>query len=195
MSNTAQVCDKAREQLLLQRLAQGDRDAFWPLWCEHSSYLYYRALAWVNGNRSDTEDIVSQVLLKAWETLPSRAGGILNLRAWLTRMAYNLCMDSHRERQRHLRTLHRRVMPSINRVTDSPEASLLNQELGEEIQQALDTLPTRLREPFVLRCCEEMGYAEIARRLNLSNTNARKRVQHARERLRHQLAPQPTGTA
>ncbi|MGB7059886.1 MAG: sigma factor-like helix-turn-helix DNA-binding protein, partial [Geitlerinemataceae cyanobacterium] len=45
------------------------------------------------------------------------------------------------------------------------------------------------RYPFVMRFCREMSYADIAQKLELSNSNARKRIQQARSLLKKQLAP------
>jgi len=61
-----------------------------------------------------------------------------------------------------------------------PEAERFVRDLAER----LVALPNHLREPLVMRLIEDLSYAEIAERLNLTNATARKRVQLAPERLR-----------
>jgi len=54
----------------------------------------------MGGNPIDAEDALSRAMLKAWEKVQQFAGEIANLKAWLTRLTHNLCVDIHRERSR-----------------------------------------------------------------------------------------------
>lgn len=69
----------------------------------------------------------------------------------------------------------------------NPNSLMLQAEIQEHIRQAIDQLPPRLRETFVLRFEQEMSYSEIAKKLSISNSNVRKRIQQAREALQRQL--------
>ncbi|WP_071783215.1 RNA polymerase sigma factor [Rubidibacter lacunae] len=183
---------KAEHTQYLRCLAAGDRAAFWPLWRQHNDYLYRRCLIWMGGNPNDAEEALSRATLKAWEKLPVYADRIENLRAWLTRMTHNLCVDMHRERGRA-------AMPvgdieeliasgSIRSRMESPETVLLRQELNCHLRTAISELPAGLREPFVLHHCQEQPYTQIASYLGLTNANARKRVQQARSQLKRRLS-------
>ncbi len=178
---------------LLRCLSEGDAGTFWRLWEIHNDYLYVVCLGQMGGIKEDAEDALSRTKLKAWESLPRYAGVIINLRAWLTRLTCNLCMDMHRER--HRRT---RVMVSAERMQisdtlspastrESPESEYLQRELWMHVRQGVRQLPSPLRKPFILRFVQERPYDEIAEQLILSTDNARKRVQLARAILRRQL--------
>lgn len=71
---------------------------------------------------------------------------------------------------------------------DSPEETLLHHELGKYIRRAIDSLPSRLRNPFILRYCHQIAYQDIAQQLALSLDNVYKRIQQAREILQKRLS-------
>ena len=186
--------DEEQTRQLLSRVAEGNTLAFWMLWDLHKGHLYHLCLWQMGGVREDAEDALSRAMLRALETLPDSARKIENFRAWLSRLTLNLCVDMHRERRRHLRRLEsfENAQPgSTDRLlatdTDSPEQGLINREVFAYVCTAVDDLPQRLREPFVLRFFQEMDYREIAECLILSTDNVRKRIQQARDILREQL--------
>ncbi|MFM7438653.1 MAG: RNA polymerase sigma factor [Snowella sp.] len=51
-------------------------------------------------------------------------------------------------------------------------------------------MPKSLRQAFTLRCVEELSYPEIAQHLEITEANARKRVEQARAKLRKSLKSQ-----
>lgn len=184
---------ESEEQMLLRQIAQGNRSAFWQLWQQHQNYLYRRCWTWMGGNHMEAEEALSRALLKAWNKLPKYAEEITNPKAWLTRMTHNLCVDIHRERQRKAKSIE-----SIETIADgedeaitsgcnSPESALLHLEMQAYTRRAVNTLPARLRQPFILRFEQEKSYQEIAEQLALSHHNVRKRIQQAREILQKHL--------
>jgi RNA polymerase sigma factor (sigma-70 family) len=187
----AHEAEEARS--LLRDFAEGDRDAFWKLWVLFRSHLYHLCLWQMDGIREDAEDALSRVMLKAHEKLPCNAHQIQNVRAWLSKLTLNLCIDVHRERKRHFRRVESiddvrtRAVDLIRAAGNSPEDGFLTQEVFSDVCQAVDDLPPRLREPFVLRFFQEMTYDDIADRLTLSAENVRKRIQQARDILKDRL--------
>lgn len=81
------------EDYLLKLISQGDHNAFWELWLFHQDYLYRRCLRWMDGNHTEAENLLSQASLKAWQKLPDYADKITNVKAWLTTLIHNLCID------------------------------------------------------------------------------------------------------
>ena len=182
--------EEEQTRQLLCRVADGSTVAFWMLWDLHKGNLYHLCLWQMGGVREDAEDALSRAMLKALEKLPNNACRIENFKAWLRRLTLNLCVDMHRERSRQVRRLES-IENSLSGVsdrlvadTDSPEKGLVNREVFAYVCSAVDSLPPRLREPFVLRFFQEMDYREIAECLILSTDNVRKRIQQARDILR-----------
>jgi len=168
--------------------------AFWQLWQQNRDYLYRCCLRWMGGNPTDAEEVLSRAMLKAWHKLPDYAEKITNLRAWLTRLTHNLCIDIQRERRRKAMQIEdiEEIAATGNSAfisgLDSPEEALLHHELGQYIRRAIDTLPSRLRNPFILRYCHQIAYQDIAQKLALSLDNVYKRIQQAREILQKRLS-------
>ena len=183
------------EQILLRWLAQGDSNAFWRLWERYQNYLYSCCLRWMGGNREDAEDALSSASIKAWNKLPDYAREITNLKGWLTRLTHNLCMDIHRERERHVTLVQEDIeeiaaadREAVAYVQSNSEDTLLRREMCEHIRWAIDALPSRLREPFTLRFYRGMSYRDIAVQLALSIENVRKRIQQTRAILQELLS-------
>jgi RNA polymerase sigma-70 factor (ECF subfamily) len=179
-------------QELLTRLAPDDFTSFYELWGCCQPYLYKVCLRKMSGRREEAEDALSRAMLTAWERLPRHAHTIRDIRAWLTRLTRNLCVDILRERQRHdsiferldeLSASEQQLLASI----ETPEESVLRHELNTCLRCSIDDLPPKLRAAFRLRFIHEMSYLDISAHLNLTTANIRKRVQQARTILRQKL--------
>lgn len=183
----------SEEQAILKRISQGDRTAFWQLWGRYQDYLYRRCLTWMGYNHTDASEALSRATLKAWDKLPNYAGTITNPRAWLTRLTHNLCVDMHRERSRgakgieSIEEIANKDEETVALTLASPESAVLRRELGMTIRSAINALPLRLRDPFILRYYHDLSYQDIAQQLALSTANVRKRIQQAREILQKHL--------
>lgn len=188
-----------QEQGLLRRLADGDAAAFWDVWNIHRNYLYSICLREMRGVRADAEDALSRVMIKARVRLPEHAGRISNLKAWLARLTHNQCVDIHRERTRQTRGVENieemadADYISLARRIPTPEEMVLQRERRLRLRRLIEDLPPNLGRPFVLHFLQDVSYAEIAVRLNLSDDNVRKRIQQARAFLRGRMSERPAG--
>lgn len=180
------------EEDLLARIADDDLSAFWEIWLQHKDYLYYHCLKWL-GNQIDAQEVLSCAMLRAWEKLPLYVSLITNVRAWLTRLTYNLCIDFHRNRKKtlhstdNLESIHVSDSYSGVSTSETPEDAMMRHELSTVLAQLISNLPSHLQSPIVLRFCEHKPYAEIAGMINISEVTVRKRIQKARVLLRHKL--------
>ncbi|AOY78544.1 RNA polymerase sigma factor [Moorena producens JHB] len=199
LSSHGQSRDKTEKETsswvetLLEKLSDGDSSAFWPLWEHYQDYLYHRCLSWMGGNRSQAQDALSEIMLKAWEKLPKFAAKITNLKGWLTKLARNFCIDRHRENNSGaigVENLEGMAVPEGNGLVtefDTPDLVVEKRELLEVIQSALEDLPENQRQVCVLRFEQELSHQEIAQRLAISNDSVRKRIQRARKILQERL--------
>ena len=189
MSNSQSVIAKD-----IQGGCEDIEKAFWQLWQQNRDDLYRCCLKWMGGNPTDAEEVLSRAMLKAWDKLPDYAEKITNLRAWLTRLTHNLCIDIQRESRRKamqmedIEEVAARGSSAVISGLNSPEEALLHHELGQYIRRAIDTLPSRLRTPFVLRYWHQIAYQDIAQQLALSLNNVYKRIQQARDILQKRLS-------
>jgi RNA polymerase sigma factor (sigma-70 family) len=110
-------------------------------------------------------------------------------KAFLFRMATNLVID-HRRRQRVRDQTVIEIDPEFEGVDDNPDAErrLAAKQRLELLKRAVDELPPRCRECFVLRRFDNLEPDEIARRMGVSRNMVEKHlrfaVAHCAERLR-----------
>ncbi len=180
--------------VLLQRVTQGEPEAFWALWKHFGPVLRHRCLKWMGGNHADAEDALSGASLRAWQYLSAHASEIAHIKPWLFRLVYNHCMSMHKMHQVHLRHLQPmrdryclHMTPSEGSGTSFEEA-MLRKEMVMVLRNRINALPSRLREPAVLYFFHDMLHRDIAAHLRLTPENVRKRLQHARTILRTQLS-------
>lgn len=130
-------------------------------------------------------------MLKALHNFVQTAGNVDNTRAWLTTILHNACMDGHRSARRRRDLIAdtevselENLAPDQGSHARTPEDIVRIREALEALYRLILQLPLVLREPLLLRTVEHLSYAEIAQRLALTEANARKRVQQARDQLR-----------
>ncbi len=181
------------KQSQFKALAQKNCQDFWQLWESYQDDFYNLCLKWMKGNSHDAEDALNQAMLKAWNEWTKYAEDIIHPKAWLTRVIYNFCMDVHRK--------HKREAPGIENIDDIkfadhpvfastvefPESNILNLEMRAYLHHRIESLPDKLRHPFVLHYCQDKSYQDIAKQLTLSEENVRKRIQQARKILKKHL--------
>ncbi|PSB29179.1 hypothetical protein C7B69_09440 [filamentous cyanobacterium Phorm 46] len=167
---------------------------FWSLWQQNQNDIYRCCLKWMNNNPTDAEDALSRVMLKAWEKAQKYAAGeITNFKAWLTRLTRNLCIDIHRSHDRAAKRVENiEAIASVDEIElvslhDTPLSVLERDEKKIVIRHAIDNLPAKMCETFILHFYRELYHQEIAQQQDISYQNVCKRISQARAILRKQL--------
>ena len=173
----------------LVTLAQhGDLDAFNQLAQRYERQVYNVSFRML-GNTQLAEDVTQESLLKAYRGIEGFRGE--NLRAWLLRIASNVCKDFLRSRRGRqdlsLELLTEESGDTWASSEPSPEQEALRGELGQEIQRGLLTLPRDQRMVLVLVDVEGMSYEEAAESVGISPGTLRSRLSGARAKLRDYL--------
>lgn len=121
---------------------------------------------------------------------------VLDLRALLYRVARNLVIDHHRRSQhrRHedLDTLEESGPPSAPGHLE-PEQRLWQRQQARALMQAIESLPPRCREAFVLNRFEHLSHAEVAERMGISRNMVAQPVARALLDCRDALARLESG--
>jgi len=137
-------------------------------------------------NREEAEDVVQDTLVKAWKTR-WRVRDPEKFPAWLSTIA--------RHRARDLARRHRSVPfpleseEPIDPANEEAATLLREKEMGDEVRNALATLPELHRAALTLRYFETMDYATIERTLGLTNGALRGILGRAMETMRKRLRP------
>jgi RNA polymerase sigma-70 factor (TIGR02960 family) len=173
--------------------ANGDESAFAELAARHRRELHvhcYRMLA----SFDDAEDAVQETLLRAWRNRSGLAGG--QHRAWLYRIATNVCLDWLRARSRQARAMQSNadlpwLQPYPDQLLDEveqPEQVAVRRETIElTFLAALQALPPRQRAILLIRDVLGWPAAETAALLDTSVAAANSALQRARTVMRDRL--------
>ncbi|MDI1451572.1 sigma-70 family RNA polymerase sigma factor [Polyangium sp. 6x1] len=166
------------------------RAAFQEAWSQSEPQLRKLCFRWTGRDPEAARDALGTVAVLAMEALAQHRADISNVRAWLTRLARNACVDIHRERAIKRRAIERLTIEGAieSAHAESPEAEQIGRELDVLLRRAIEGLPPGLAETAKLRLVEEEPYEDIAGELSLSPETVRKRIQDARTRLRNELA-------
>ncbi|ERT06690.1 RNA polymerase sigma factor, sigma-70 family protein [Lyngbya aestuarii BL J] len=172
------------EQQLLQCLAGGEINAFWQLFQQYRDYLFRCCLKWTNGNSTEAEDLLSQAMLKGLEKAQKYAGKIENFKYWLITLTRNFWIDLKRRpcanQVEDIEVYGEREDLGWVAVDNTPGSALERDDRNQVIRAAIDELPTKMRETFILHFYEELSYQEIAERQGISYPNVCKRISQAR---------------
>jgi RNA polymerase sigma-70 factor (ECF subfamily) len=169
------------EQILLDKLKQGDKESFSLLYT-----TYYKDLVLFGGHflpdRIACEDIVQSVFLKLWKD--RKAVEIeTSLKSYLLKAVRNSCLDEIRHK--HIVYEHESYMLSNTLLHNlDTEHYVLYSDLQEHLEKALRRLPGTYREAFELNRFEGLKYREIADRLEVSERTVEVRISKAIELLK-----------
>lgn len=160
------------ERDLVRRCRAGDKSAYEVLCRQHGPRLMQVAENLL-GNSSDAEDAVQQAFVRLYERIGSFRGDAA-IGTYLFRILVNVCQDQ----------LRRRPPGPVLEVQDSMVAHTPQLELRVRLQAAIDTLPERMRECFVLFAVHKMKQQEVAQMLEISVGAVKAHIHQAKARLR-----------
>ncbi|MCR5289792.1 MAG: RNA polymerase sigma factor [Treponema sp.] len=144
------------------------------------SLLYKISYKIVNDEEA-AEDLVHDSLIKANEkglVFPS----LNDAKFWLIRVVKNASLNYVKRKQRE-RKAYEKALHEDHRHQDSGETDLLKSETVKLAQEALNKLPTHLKEVLILREYGDLNYKEIGKVLGITEGNVKVRVFRAREKL------------
>jgi RNA polymerase sigma-70 factor (ECF subfamily) len=164
------------DQLIIQRVLAGNRDAFKTLIQRYTDPLYRHALC-MTGSPDVAEDILQLSFIKAYQHLAEVRG---RFDAWVFRIVANGCKDWLKNIRRSHLSYDEDDQPS---GYATPDEELDRTELRSDLDRALATLPASLREAFVMKHVEGRSYEEMADLLGTTVGALKMRVHRAREAL------------
>lgn len=179
------------EVLALAR--QGDSKAFSELMRKYEGKIF-RLAQHITQNREDAEDVLQETFLKAYEHLDQFKGDS-KFYTWVVRIAVNQALMKLRKRKTDrtvsmdegIDTGEDTVVREIAAWDEDPEQRFSREELGEILDEAVQSLAPAYRTVFVLRDIDELSTEETADALELSIPAVKSRLLRARLQLREKL--------
>ncbi len=148
----------------LRLLKQGDVRSFDALFRHYSSRLYRFAYTYLR-DRAEAEEIVQDCFLKIWEKRADLRVDV-SLKGYLFTIAHNAILNQLRQQRRH--QLYEHGVRQADPSEAVPGSAVEYAELEQFYLAALEKLPPKRRQVFVMSRQQGLSYAEIARELNLS---------------------------
>ena len=176
---TATEPDGRQDQQLFEQAAMPYLDA-----------LYNTALR-MTRNAQDAEDLVQETYLKAYRHFDKFQPGT-NLKAWLFKIMKNTFINDYRKRQlappesdfaEFEESFESELSEEATQQIKNPEQEALENVLDEDVQRALDELPTDYRMVVLLADVEGFAYREIAEILDIPVGTVMSRLYRGRKKL------------
>ena len=181
------------EDTLIAQSKQGDQQAIAELVGRH----YPASLQFARGflrHSEDAQDAVQMAYFMAFRQLESFRGEA-SFKTWIRRIVVNCCLLQMRQARRRVTwvSLDNRhggqgldVFPSR---APTPEKNTWCGEISSAFSAAVATLPTHLREAYMLFEVSGLSLPEVALTLGLSLSATKSKVFRARARIRRSLQP------
>ncbi len=166
---------KDLDQQLIERIKSGDQAAFGLLLEKYQQRAYYFCLHLVS-RPEDAEDLAQEGFIRVFKNIHTFRG-TASFRTWFYQILLNLCRSYHRHRylvNRFTFNFSRRdgedeemeqsLETSVpdQSLDGDPQRLINNEELKQQLEKALQTLPRQQKEIFALKHFEELKISEIA---------------------------------
>lgn len=127
------------------------------------------------------QDVVQETFIRAYQHMDRFRGQHEGSeKAWLTRIAINLCRDQ--QRSRWFRFIDRSVSYDM-----LPERGESAEDTSSQLYAAVQQLPMKYREVILLHYYQDLQVCEIAQALGLNVSSVYRRLDKAREKLKTKL--------
>lgn len=123
------------------------------------------------------QDIVQETFVRAWRKMDDLRGGRQSEKAWLCRIAVNLCRDQ--QRTRWLRLVEKKA-----EVEQPPLWYAPTDGRAADVMEALGQLKPKFREVLTLHYLENLSAEEIGQIAGLSPSAVYRRLNKAKSQLK-----------
>jgi RNA polymerase sigma-70 factor (ECF subfamily) len=167
------------DELLIGRIARGDRLAMQVLFARHHVRIYRFVLRLLRDEMA-AEDVISEVFLDVWRQA-SRFEGRSAVSTWLIAIARFKALSTLRKRREE--GLDDETMEAIEEPSDSPALAIEKIDKGEKLRQCLAALTREHREVIDLVYYHEKSVEEVAQIIGIPENTVKTRMFYARKKL------------
>ena len=150
---------------------------------EECGALAFRVARGVLRNSNDAEDVAQEAILRSYRQF-ARLRDRSRFRAWLVRISFRLALD-------HGRSARRRELRETAWATDAAKPNAediaVSNEFARRLQEAMGTLPEKLRLVLLLTSIDGHSLEEVANLLRLPVGTVKSRLYSARKQLAEKL--------
>lgn len=173
----------ASDEILIGRIARGDRLAMQVLFARHQVRVYRFVLRLV-GNPAVAEDLISEVFMDVWRQA-DRFEGRSAVSTWLLAIARFKALSSMRRKP--LGELNEEAAEAIADNADDPEVSMQKKDKSAVLRKCLQSLSAEHREVIDLVYYHERSVEEVAEIIGIPEATVKTRMFYARKKLSEKL--------
>ena len=171
------------DEVLIQRIAGGDRLAMQVLFARHHVRVYRFVLRLVR-NESTAEDLISEVFLDVWRQA-GRFEGRATVSTWLLAIARFKALSALRRKTET--ELDEETAEAIEDTADTPDVTLEKKDKSEVLRKCLSVLSPDHREIIDLVYYHEKSVEEAAEIIGIPEATVKTRMFYARKKLAEAL--------
>jgi RNA polymerase sigma-70 factor, ECF subfamily len=171
---------------LVSSIGQGDQSSLEALYQRMHGIVFTLSFR-IHGKREIAEEVTLDVFHDVWRRAASYEPDRGSVVAWIMNLTRSRAIDRLRFEQRRKRVRDPSPIPVEEIAQDDARDSLLLQEHGRRLRNAVARLDPPEREAIETAFFSGLTYAETAARLNQPVGTVKTRIRSALERLRHSL--------
>jgi RNA polymerase sigma-70 factor (ECF subfamily) len=150
--------------------------------------ILYNYVVQIVKDRTEAEDIVSDVFLKLWEEKDTITFQT-SVKSYLFKSAYNHSINvlKHKKIQGQYEDYFQHLNLLAEAGADYPLSQLIEKELTERLAKAIEKLPRQCRLIFNMSRTDGLTHEEIAQELGVSINTVHMQIRRALKKLRVEL--------
>lgn len=171
--------EEISDENLAAQVQQGNVEQFGVLVQRYEKKMMRYARRFLFGHE-DAEDIVQVVFIKAYTNIKS-FDITQTFNSWIYRIAHNEFINAIKKKKREPLSFFSfdSVFPQIAAKQHS-DSGVLNREIKEEINNYINRLQPKYREPVILYFIEELSYKEISDIMKIPTATVGVRLRRAK---------------
>jgi RNA polymerase sigma factor (sigma-70 family) len=180
------------DESITLRVQAGDADAFGELISRYQAKLMRYARKFLP-DPDDATDIVQDIFIKAYENIRS-FDATRRFSPWIYRIAHNEFVNALKKRHasRTIFTFDIDTLFPHLAAADTADSAALERDMRRTLENHLEKLDAKYREPLILYYLEAMDYKEISEILQIPVSTVGVRLARARAMLKKAAGPDET---
>lgn len=178
------------DKFIISKIKEGEIELFEIIVQRYNQQLFRVVRGYLTSTQ-DAEDAMQSAYLKAFENL-TQFRGEAKFSTWLIRIAINEALKILKNQENTVDfsvTDHQHNDQTDNgEELSSPEAKVIEKDMNQHLEKAIDKLPRKYRSVLIMREIEQLSTSETAEVLEISRSNVKVRLHRAKKMLQEELA-------